>query len=84
MPFDSTGMREDNRKKPETTNMVQIAYPSATKDACAVMTQWSVKDKGLYYRPNTDHNFPKYRPNTDQFFQYFPKIQIIKIFVSIL
>ena len=47
------------------------------------MTQWSVKGKGLYYRPNTDHFFPKYRPNTDQFFQYFSKIQTIIIFVSI-
>ena len=46
------------------------------------MTQWSVKDKGLYYRPNTDHFFPKYRPNTDQFFQYFPKVQTNIIVVS--
>ena len=39
------------------------------------MTQWSVKEEGLYYRPNTDHFFLKYRPITDQFSQYFPKIQ---------
>ena len=38
-----------------------------------VMTQWSVKEKGLYYRPNTDQFFQKYRPNTDQFFNIFRK-----------
>ena len=63
---------------------VYVSYRCAAHRGNAVMTQWSVKDKGLYYRPNTDHFFPKYRPNTDQFFQYFPKIQTIIIFVSIL
>ena len=61
-------------------------YPK--KEDNTVMTQWSVKEKGLFYRPNTDHFFPKYRPilsifskNKDHYhFRVHTLIKVKKLF----